>query len=287
MIQLNLLPDVKLEYISAQRRKRTVVGLSLIISAAFLAIFVFLLLFVRVGQTKHIRDLTGDIETTSAQLTDNRDINKILTIQNQLNSLSGLHDQKIISSRLFDYLSQLTPNEATISDIEMDFLANTMVITGNAKDLSVVNKFADTLKFTKYELKGQPATQEDAAPAPDTGLESAEPTAELDPAVADPAAGTGTAAEIEPGKAFSGVVLSSFSLTGEGLTGGLTGGEAAVGDVSYELTLNFNREIFASIGGNPKDAVKLIVPKIISTRSEVEKPTDLFKEQPPTGGEAN
>jgi hypothetical protein len=155
MIQFNLLPDVKLEYIKAQRTKHFVVSISLLAAAASLAVFVVLVLTVDVWQRKTIHDYSADIKTASTELRGTPDLNKILTVQSQLGSLKSLHDAKPAAARLFGYLSQVTPTAATISDITADFTANTLSITGNAPNLSAVNTFTDGLKFTKYQVSGQ------------------------------------------------------------------------------------------------------------------------------------
>lgn len=155
MAQLNLLPDVKLQYIKARRQKRLFIGLSAIVSGFFLCIFVALFIYVRFSQRHYIGALTKDISSTTTQLKQKPDLDKILTIQNQLKSLPALHDQKVISSRLFDYLTQATPTTATISDVSVDLQQNTMDIKGNADALSTVNQFADTLKFTEFQAPGQ------------------------------------------------------------------------------------------------------------------------------------
>jgi hypothetical protein len=151
MIQFNLLPDVKLEYIKTRRTKRMVVSVSLLVSAVALFVFLFLLVSVDVLQKKNITDLSSDIKTNSSQLEKTPDINKILTVQNQLLSLPGMHDNKVVSSRIFSFVQSVTPAQATISDIKVDFNANTVVITGAAPSLNVVNTFTDTMKFTKYK----------------------------------------------------------------------------------------------------------------------------------------
>jgi Tfp pilus assembly protein PilN len=150
MIQLNLLPDVKLEYIKTQRLKRMIISMSIIASAAALCIFLFLILTVDVWQKKTISDLSGDIKTQSAQLQNTPSLNKILTIQSQLNSLDQLHTDKPVTSRLTDFIGQVTPSTATISDLKADYTANTLTITGNAPTLDSVNTFVDGLKFTDY-----------------------------------------------------------------------------------------------------------------------------------------
>lgn len=236
MIQFNLLPDVKLEYIRARYRKRLIVGLSVISSGVFFTIFVLLFLFVRVSQTMHMSDLTKDIDSHVKQIKETPDLDKILTIQNQLNSLPELHSKKVLSSRLAEFLAQLTPQQATISDVEIDFAANSINIKGNADSLITVNKFADTLKFTKYKTASEDKANNNA---------------------------------------FKEVVLKSFSIEE---TNNNTSQK-----VGYELNFVFEPVIFAVPAEAPPDntpAVQLAVPKIISTRSETEKPNQLFVPQP-------
>lgn len=218
MIQFNLLPDVKLEYIRTRRSKRLVLMSSIGIAGAALVIFIGLFLFVNVLQRKHLNDLNKDIKTNISTLQNIPDLSKVLTVQNQLNSLTGLHQQKPAASRLFDYLTQVTPADVTISSTKVDFAAKTMSITGNTKALSTVNQYVDTLKFTTY-----------------TSDNSTQAT-----------------------KAFSNVVLSSFSKDDK--------------SSSYQIDFSFDSAIFDNT-----QKVSLTVPKIISTRSEVDKPGDLFQ----------
>lgn len=236
MIQFNLLPDVKLDYMQARSRKRLIIGTSVIVSAVFFGLFLILFLFVKVNQTQYMNALTKDISTNVKKLQSKQDLDKVLTIQNQLASLPALHDQKVISSRLTDYLVQLLPSQSTISNITVDFANNTIQIQGDADNLTTVNKFVDTLKFTDYKVN-----------------DSSNKT----------------------GKAFSNVVLQSFTVekAGQGKPGAQS---------SYSLNFSFDPIIFQTIKGDvAKDAqpVQLIVPNIISTRSETEKPATLFSPQ--------
>lgn len=149
MTQLNLLPDVKLEYIKAQRTRRLVISLSFLVTVLAVALLL-VLLSVDLLQKKHLSDLNRDIRSESSQLQNKPNINKILTIQNQLESLTALHAGKPAAPRLFDYLNQLTPAQVDITDFNIDFTKQTISITGTADALSSVNKYVDTLKYTTY-----------------------------------------------------------------------------------------------------------------------------------------
>lgn len=158
MIQLNLLPDVKLQYIKAQRSRTMVLSTAVIITIGSIALLV-LLLIVGGLQKKHINDLNSDIKTNTAKLQSQKDIGKILTVQNQLNSLTDLHSKKPAAANVFSYLNQVTPVQASITNFVIDFNAQTISITGTADSLSSVNKYIDTLKFTKYTTKDNDSEQ--------------------------------------------------------------------------------------------------------------------------------
>ncbi len=153
MVQFNLLPEVKLDYIKAKHSKQGTVVIASAVALTTLTIFILLFLVVNVVQKKHLSDLNKDIKTYSSQLQNTPDLNKILTVQNQLNSLPDLHAKKPIASRLFSYLGQVTPAKASISRLHIDMEAHTLTIEGTADQLSTVNTYADTLKFTTFNTK--------------------------------------------------------------------------------------------------------------------------------------
>jgi len=221
MIQFNLLPDIKQQYIKAERQKHLIVFISTVASIAAIALLIVLILIVDVWQKKSISDLNGDIKNNTSQLSSTQDLNKILTVQNQLNSLGPLHDKKAVAGRLFDYIATLTPANATISKLSVDYSKSTIQISGNADALSTVNTFVDTLKFTTYKASG-------SSVAPATN-------------------------------AFSQVVLSAFGKTNTATT--------------YTINASFDPVIFSETSN-----VDLTVPKITTTRSALDQPTDLFKQ---------
>lgn len=150
MIQFNLLPDVKLAFIRAKRRKRLVAVGSTSVIAASLTILLLLFLFVNVVQKRHLTALSSDINQQVKSLRDTPNLDSILTVQNQLMALGDLHDQKPVASRLYTYLTQVTPTEISISKLDVDFQTYTMKFNGSSNSLNSVNTFADTLKFTEF-----------------------------------------------------------------------------------------------------------------------------------------
>jgi hypothetical protein len=224
MIQFNLLPDIKMQYVKSERTKRVVVAASVLVSAGALFLLILMFLVVNVFQKDHLGDVNKDIKTYSTTLQNTKDLAKILTVQNQLQSLPALHEQKPVTSRLFKYLGQVVSAQINIGKLEVDFDQNTMTFTGTADALSSVNTFVDTLKFTTYSTEDGSITSKSA---------------------------------------FKGVVLSEFTRTSDK-------------GATYTITMSFEPDIFDS----SKDVGLVVPPGKITTRSETEKPTELFQPLP-------
>jgi hypothetical protein len=151
MIQLNLLPDVKLEYIKAQRLRRLAFVLSAIITAVSVAILV-ISLGIDLNQKRVLNNLNKSVASETTTLQKKPYINKILTVQNQLESLTSLHESKPAADDLFNsYLDKLTPVNIEISNLSVDFNIHTIIITGGANNLATVDQYVDTLKFTTFK----------------------------------------------------------------------------------------------------------------------------------------
>ena len=150
MVQFNLLPNIKLEYVKARRTKYLVTFVSIVVSGVAILVFAVSLFVVDVAQKKSLSDLNTDISKYSKQLRGTKDLSEILTVQNQLNTLTALHDGKPAASRLFDYITQLTPAQASLNKLTIDFTGNTMSIGGTAPSLDTVSLYTDTLKATRY-----------------------------------------------------------------------------------------------------------------------------------------
>lgn len=148
-MQLNLLPAVKMEYIKAQRARRLVFTVCVVVALASLALLL-LLLGVSGLQKKHSNDLSKDISSESSKLQAEPQIDKMLTVQNQLQSLTALEAGKPAAAQLFGYLNQVTPANVSITDFTIDFTQQTATITGTSSNLANVNKYIDTLKYTTF-----------------------------------------------------------------------------------------------------------------------------------------
>lgn len=151
MIQINLLPSVKAEYVKAQRSKRTVVVMSIIVSCVAVGVVALLASVVYGAQALQLRNLDKSIDKQVSAIKDVSDLDKILTIQNQLNALTPLHDAKPVMSRLYTYIQQTTPAEVKINSYKVNNEDYSITIDGGAPSIELVNKYVDTLKFTEIK----------------------------------------------------------------------------------------------------------------------------------------
>jgi Tfp pilus assembly protein PilN len=162
IIQFNLLPDIKVEYLRANRQKHIVVLASIVVGAAALVALVILLSLVFVVQKKSISDLSKDIKVASTELQATPDLTKILTVQNQLTSLPSLHNDKPVVTRLFPYLQQSTPSTVINSRILGDFVQHKLTLSGGADSLAAINTYIDALKATTYHTATDSKTEKPA-----------------------------------------------------------------------------------------------------------------------------
>lgn len=180
MIQFNLLPDVKIEFIKTRHTKRLVTTSAIGVIGISIAIISILFIIVFGWQNNNLKTLDKNIKTYANDLRSEKDINKVLTVQNQLSSIDTLHTQKPDVARVFEYLTQVTPSKITVATLSVDFVTPVFSVTGQASSLEEVNKYVDTLKFTTINNKSEESS------------------------------------DGEGEKAFSQVVLSAYSLDSQG-----------------------------------------------------------------------
>lgn len=158
MIQLNLLPQSKLQNIQARRSERTVLVVAVVV--ALIAVGIMVITLGTVGLQKHaLSSADADIAKYESQLNQIPSLGDVLTLQSQLTTLVTLHKQDPAVTRLFTYLPQITPTQASISQFSVNFDTHTISILGTANSLAAVNEFADTLKFTVYKTSDSKTSQ--------------------------------------------------------------------------------------------------------------------------------
>jgi hypothetical protein len=162
-VQLNLLPDVKKEYLQSQRSKNTVISICIFTTIGALGLAAIFFLLVYLVQPGLIGATQGQIDAKTKQLKAVKDIDKYLTVQNQLKSLPELHNGKVLYSRLFGYLKTLNPappNNVRLASLQVDEENKEISITGASDNFQAFTVFQDTLKNATlgYKADGQDQT---------------------------------------------------------------------------------------------------------------------------------
>lgn len=145
MITLNLLPDVKREFIRTQRSRIKVITGAIVLSAAAIGLTILVALWVYGAQGIQKKLLTDSIKRNDEKLQSVKDINKYITLQNQLSSITALHDSKSLYSRLLDYLPVLNSG-VKLSGVTVNAETKTIIFDGQTNNYTSLVVFRDTLK---------------------------------------------------------------------------------------------------------------------------------------------
>jgi len=166
MIEINLIPTVKLELLKARRIRSVVISASMFIGIVAIGIVIALSVWIFAVQAG--RNVWSDTRITdeSKKLSKHEDLSKVLTIQNQLSKISALNDSKKMDSRLFAVLVAVippAPNDIKLYDISIDAPTSTITINGQAKNsyaaLEIFKKTLIGAKF-KYSNRDDKSEQE-------------------------------------------------------------------------------------------------------------------------------
>lgn len=164
MIELNLVPDVKQELIKAQRVRTAVISITILVGIISVGLVVLLAIYLFGVQTVRSSLTDNDIKNYTAELEKVSDISNTLTIQNQLSKLSVMHNDKNISSRMFDILTAINPaapNAIVMSSVKLDAENKTISIDGQAANgFEAAELFKKTILTTTMSYKNESGEQQ-------------------------------------------------------------------------------------------------------------------------------
>lgn len=166
MIRLNMLPEVKREYIRARKLQAKVISIAILASIVAGGLILLLTLWVYGAQTLQKNGLTDSINKNMKSLKAVKDIDKYVAIQNQLANIDSLHDSKSVYSRLFTVLPKLNPaapNSVRLNSFGIDGPTKTATFEGQTASFTALQTFRDTLQNAKLSYR-LPDTEENAEP---------------------------------------------------------------------------------------------------------------------------
>ena len=154
MIEINLLPSVKRELLKTRAMRNRVISISFLVGGASIVAVVVLALVLG-SQIAGEAVQNGVIKDRNDKLMAVEDLNKVVTIQNQLTKINEQHSRKKINSRIFDVVTAVNPvapNNVSFSDIKVNPESKTITLEGSA-----VNGYSalETLKKTILNTKVQ------------------------------------------------------------------------------------------------------------------------------------
>lgn len=150
MIQINLLPDVKREYLKAQQTKHVVTVASILLTLIAVGLALALLAYVQIVQPRHLKNIQSDIDSGISELKNTENAVKIVTTQGVLEQIPSLQDKKLITSHIFKYLTEFTPRDVSYSEVQLDLNTNILTLSGQTTTLERANVLANNLKSAKF-----------------------------------------------------------------------------------------------------------------------------------------
>jgi hypothetical protein len=148
MINVNLIPDSKLQGIKAKRSKQAVQSLSVIVMIVSVALPIVFFIF-DFALTKAIDSKQNKIDGLVAKFETEEDVQRILTVQNQLNSLPEAEENTFKMSNLLSVIEYSTPGEVALLGVTALNVDGSFEFQVNARSIQAANAFIDTLDSIK------------------------------------------------------------------------------------------------------------------------------------------
>ncbi len=147
---INLLPDLRQEKMRNKQRRRLAKLVASGVAGACMAILVVLFL-ITLGQNVRVSQLSSQIQVNQANLDNVKDLQKVVTVQQHLNSLETLYRQRIYLSKFYGVLSQLEPKEIGLQTLNLD-QNNLLTVNGLARNYGSITKFVKALEASNISL---------------------------------------------------------------------------------------------------------------------------------------
>jgi type IV pilus assembly protein PilN len=150
MIRINLLPY-------HEKAQKANLARQLIVIAAALGLFLFIIALIQIYMVKSISDLEADIKQQKARLAvltkiigdiDQAKQDKQL-LEMKLNAINGLEENRLYPIRLLDEISSLVPTKNIWLE-KIDQTGNSMKIDGIGRDNIAVSLFMKTIESSKF-----------------------------------------------------------------------------------------------------------------------------------------
>lgn len=290
MISLNLLPDVKKDLLRVRRERNLVVSISVVVVGASIGVLLLLsgTLGVLIGAKALMENGIKNDEQTIKQAQKKKQLDKYITVQNQLKQIGKLKSDQQVYSRLMDYLTQLNPaapNNVQISSAKIEAPAGssgdtsssssssdgiTMTIEGKTTNFSALDVYKNTLSKAQlsYEVEEEDTSSDSESSANSDGTYSKETSSDSDSSDSDSQSKKKKKSATKK-KAMKENLVTAVNVKDSSLSAGGSQNEALV---SFTLTVTFNDSAFSPKSTN----IKLEVPKETTSDGDRNAPKETF-----------
>jgi Tfp pilus assembly protein PilN len=135
---INLLPDSKQDRLKAARTRQLAISLSIIVLIVAVAVPVILLV-IKGSQALYLNRTQDQIDERKAKVKSFPNIVTMLTVKDHLESLPALYQQRLLTSKLVDYLPKLLPADVRLTDLEVSD-DGSLQLSGTSPSYSSVEK---------------------------------------------------------------------------------------------------------------------------------------------------
>lgn len=143
-VAINLVPQDKQDQLQDARKKKLAFSLILLINGGLIGLIVVLFLIVQ-GQNFAINRTQSDINSKQEEFEDTENVEEIITLQKNLESLPDLYQTKAVYTKFLDVFEKVAPTQiliSTLSSVEDGKLE----VTGTAPDYRLVTKLAEAMQ---------------------------------------------------------------------------------------------------------------------------------------------
>ncbi len=158
--EINLVPEVKMQMIRAQKMRNLVLFICIVVSSV--AVGAVVILFgIKSGQDIVMANQDGRIKSMSDKLNSYNQLDDLITIQGQLSGISNITDRKTVVSRVFGAMGAMLPqgnDNVGLSQLNVNLNNNLVRIEGQADarmdpliDYRVLESFKKGVALTKYD----------------------------------------------------------------------------------------------------------------------------------------
>lgn len=162
--EINLVPDVKNEFIKTLKFRNFVFFLCIIIASSSVVV-ILIFLSIAGGQQGFITAKQNTLKSLEQKIGDYSDLSEFLTIRDQLGNIAKITESKVMMSRTFNVLSAIIPSpnasdRISISELAVDLSGEAPTFTFDAQadagpesdiDYKVLDSFKKSMAYMRYD----------------------------------------------------------------------------------------------------------------------------------------